>query len=165
VERRRRFLTGWRFDAARKTPGFQLANLLAAEAVHNGALARRLALLDTLQSARRPLLALELVARVKARLGSDCWGNAPERTLHDDIRRLKSAGYQIRYQRGHPPGYVWAGPHGKVDPEAVRQWIELADAAYVGAVASLTPREKLARVAEMALWTETLQSQVRGIAE
>jgi hypothetical protein len=162
VEQRRRFLTAWRLDAAREIPAFQLANLLAAEATHNVALARRLALLDVLQTARRPLVASELIARVEVRLGSGCWGIAPERTLHDDVRRLKGAGYGIRYRRGQHPGYVWGGPHGPVDSQAVSQRIEPADAAYIKAVARLTPKEKLGRAAEMARWTQTLQSQTQG---
>ena len=51
MERQRRFLTGWRLDAAREMHAFQLANLLAAEAVQRPSLARRLALLDVLQPA------------------------------------------------------------------------------------------------------------------
>jgi hypothetical protein len=165
VEQRRRFLTDWRLTAAREIPAFQLANLLAAEAAHNGALARRLALLDVLQTARHPLAAVELIARVEARLGRDCWGNAPERALHDDVRRLKGAGYAIRYRRGRRPGYVWGGPHGPVDAPAVSQQIEPADVVYVRAVASLTPREKLERAAEMARWTQTLQAQTQQVSE
>jgi hypothetical protein len=162
VERRRRFLTGWRLDAARETPAFQLANLLAGEAAHNVALARRLALLDVLGAARQPLAAAELIARVRVRLGNQCWGSAPERTLHDDVRRLKGAGCVIRYRRGQRPGYVWAGPHGPVDSQAVSQRIEPADAAYARAVAHLTPREKLERAAEMGRWTQALRSQIQG---
>jgi hypothetical protein len=165
VKQRRRFLTNWRLDAAREIPAFQLANLLAAEAAHNVALARRLALLDVLQAARHPLLATELIARVKARLGSECWRIVPERILHDDVRRLKGAGYEIRYRRGQRPGYVWGGAHGPVDSQAVSQRIEPADAAYVRAVANLTPREKLERAAEMARWTQALQSQTQGAVE
>ncbi len=162
---RRRFLTNWRLDAAREIPAFQLANLLAAEAARNMALARRLALVDVLQAARHPLLAAELIGRVRVRLGGECWGHAPERTLHDDVRRLKAAGYEIRYRRGHRPGYVWRGAHGPVDSQAVSQWIEPADAAYARAVADLTPREKLGRAAEMARWTQALHSQTQGAVE
>ena len=165
MEQRRRFLTDWRLDAAREIPAFQLANLLAVEAAHNVALARRLALVDVLQAAKRPLVATELIARVEARLGRGCWGNVPERTLHDDVRRLKGVGYEIRYRRGQRPGYVWGGAHGPVDSQAVSQRIEPADAAYVRAVANLTPREKLERVAEMARWAQALQSQTQGAAE
>jgi DNA-binding transcriptional ArsR family regulator len=165
VEQRRRFLTAWRLAAAREIPAFQLANLLAAEAAHNVALARRLALLDVLRAARRPLVATELIARVEARLDSECWGNVPQRTLHDDVRRLKEAGYKIRYRRGQRPGYVWSGAHGAVDSQAVSRRIEPADAAYVRAVANLTPREKLERAAEMARWTQALQAQTQGAGE
>ena len=165
MEQIRRFLTEWRLDAAREMPSFQLANLLAAEAAHHTAMARRLALLDTLQSAHRPLLAAELIGRVKARLGSDCWGNRPERTLHDDIRRLKETGGEIHYTRGQPPGYLWGGPHGAVDPEAIQHKIEPADPAYVRAIARLTPQDKLVRAAEMARWAETLQTQTQGDGE
>jgi hypothetical protein len=165
MEQRRRFLTRWRLHAAREIPAFQLANLLGAEAAHNVALARRLALLDVLQAARRPLVAAELIARVEVRLGSECWGKVPERNLHDDVRRLKGAGYEICYRRGQRPGYAWGGAHGPVDSHAVSQWIEPANAAYVRAVANLTPRDKLERTAEMAHWTQALQSQTRGAVE
>jgi hypothetical protein len=165
MNQRRRFLTDWRLDAAREIRAFQLANLLAAEAAHNVALARRLALLDVLQVARHPVVADELIARVEVRLGSECWGNAPQRTLHDDVRRLKEAGYQIRYRRRHRPGYEWGGAHGPVDSQALSQRIEPAEEAYVRAVASLTPREKLQRAAEMARWAQALRSQTQGAVE
>jgi hypothetical protein len=165
VEQQRRFLTDWRLDAAREMQAFQLANLLAAEAAHRVSLARRLALLDTLQAAKRPLAATELIGRVEARLGSGCWGNSPQRTLYDDIRRLKEAGCEIRYKRGQRSGYLWDGSNGPVDPKAVRQRIEPADPAYIGAVASLTPREKLERADEMARWTQALQAQTQGASE
>jgi hypothetical protein len=165
MERRRSFLTDWRLDAARELPAFLLANVLAAEGAHQTPLSRRLALLDTLQAARRPLLATELIGRVQARLGSDCWGGSPRRTLHDDVRRLKEAGCEIRYQRGQPPGYRWDGPHGPVDPEAVRQKIEPADPVYVKAVTGLTSRDKLQRAAEMGEWSQALRAQTRGDAE
>lgn len=165
MERRRTFLTGWRLDAAREMEAFQLANLLAAEAARRASLARRLALLDALQAASRPLVAAELMRRVEARVGSGCWGNSPRRALHDDIRRLKEAGCTIHYKRGQRPGYVWGGPHGRVDPEAVRQRIEPADPAYVKAVAGLTPGEKLERADGMARWAQALQAQTQGAAE
>jgi hypothetical protein len=164
VERRRSFLTGWRLDAAREMEAFQLANLLAAEATRRASLARRLALLDALQAAGRPLVAAELMRRVEARVGSGCWGSSPRRALHDDMRRLKEAGCAIHYRRGQRPGYVWGGPHGRVDPEAVRQRIEPADPAYVTAVAGLTPGEKLERADGMARWARALQAQTRGAA-
>ncbi|NOR82937.1 MAG: hypothetical protein GQ526_05530, partial [Ardenticatenales bacterium] len=44
----------------REMHAFQLANVLAAEAAQRLSLARRLALLDALQSADRPLLAAGL---------------------------------------------------------------------------------------------------------
>jgi hypothetical protein len=165
VERRRTFLTSWRLDAAREMEAFQLANLLAAEAARRASLARRLALLDVLQTASHPLVAAELMRRVEARVGSGCWGNSPRRALHDDVRRLKEAGCEIHYRRGQQPGYVWGGPHGRVDPEAVRQRIEPADPAYVTAVAGLTPGEKLERVDRMARWAQALQAQTRGAPE
>ena len=165
MERRRSFLTGWRLDSAREMEAFQLANLLAAEAARRASLARRLALLDVLQAASHPLVAAKLMHRVEARVGSGCWGNAPRRALHDDIRRLKEAGCEIHYRRGQRPGYVWGGPHGRVDPEAVRQRIEPADAAYVKAVADLTPGEKLERADGMARWAQALQAQTQGAAE
>jgi hypothetical protein len=159
VERRRSFLTGWRLDAAREMRAFQLANILAAEAVQRLSLARRLALLDALQSADRPLLAAELMGRVEARLGSGCWGHSPKRALHDDIRRLKAADCIIHYRRGQPPGYLWGSWHGAVDPEAVRQRIEPADPVYIKAVARLTPREKLERADGMVKWAQTLHGE------
>ena len=162
MERQCRFLTGWRLDAAREMHAFQLANLLAAEAVQRPSLARRLALLDALQSADRPLLAAELMARVEARLGSGCWGHSPKRALHDDVRRLKAAGSVIHYRRGKPAGYLWGCSHGAVDPEAVRQRVELADPAYIEAVARLTPREKLERADGMVRWAQVLQAQTLG---
>ncbi len=165
MNRQRMFLTGWRLDAARELHAFQLANLLAAEAAHHVSLARRLALLDTLQSATRPLVAAELINRVEARLGCDCWGSLPRRTLHGDIRRLKQAGCEIRYKRGRQPGYLWGGPNGPVDPEAVRQRIDPADEAYARAVAGLTPREKLERAADMAHWSQALQAQTQGASK
>ena len=165
MERQRSFLTSWRLDAAREMQAFQLANLLAAEAVHRVSIARRLALLDTLQTSKRPLVAAELINRVEARLGSSCWGNSPKRTLHGDIRRLKEAGCEIRYRRGSHPGYVWSGPHGPVDPEAVRQRIEPADPAYTKALAGLTPREKLERADAMTRWTQALQAQTGGVSK
>lgn len=165
MERRRSFLTGWRLDAAREMHAFQLANLLAAEAAQRLPLARRLALLDALQSADRPLIAADLMVRVEARLGSGCLGHSPTRALHDDIRRLKAAGCLIHYRRGQPPGYLWSSPHGTVDPEAVRQRVEPADPAYIEAVARLTPREKLERVDGMARWAQALQAQTRGQEE
>ena len=165
MKQRRRFLTDWRLDAAREMPAFQLANLLAAEAAHHISVARRLALLDALQAAKRPLVATDLIGRVKARLGSDCWGHSPERTLRDDIRRLGEAGNEIRYKRGGRPGYVWRGPNGPVDPKAVRQKIEPANPAYIKAVAGLTSRDKLERADEMTRWTRALQAQTKGAAE
>jgi hypothetical protein len=121
--------------------------------------------LDTLQVANRPLVAEELISRVTARLGSDCWGNSPRRALHDDIQRLKESGCTIHYKRGQHPGYLWGGPNGPVDPEAVRQRIEPADKAYAQAVAGLTPREKLARADAMARWGQALRMQTRGASE
>ncbi len=162
MDQKRRFLTDWRLDAAREMPPFQLANLLAAEAAHHLPMARRLALLDTLQSAHRPLMAAELIGRVEARLGSDCWGNSPERMLHDDIRRLKETGSEIHYTRGQPPGYLWDGPNGAVDPQAIKQKIEPVDPAYVRTITRLTPQDKLTRAAEMARWAQTLQAQTQG---
>jgi len=156
MERRRRFLTAWRPDAAREMPAFQLANLLAAEAAHRVSLARRLALLDTLQAARRPLAAADLIQRVEARQGGGCWGGSPWRALHEDVRRLKAAGCEIRYMRGKSPGYGWGGPDGAVDSDAVRRRIEPADPAYIRAVANLTPTEKLARAEAMARWSQVL---------
>jgi hypothetical protein len=164
VERRRSFLTGWRLDAAREMEAFQLANLLAAEAARRASLARRLALLDVLRAASHPLIADELMRRIEARVGSGCWGNSPRRALHDDMRRLKEAGCVIHYRRGQRPGYVWGGPHGRVDPEAVRQRIKPADPVYVTAVASLTPAEKLERAEGMARWAQALRAQTRGAA-
>jgi hypothetical protein len=163
VERRRSFLTGWRLDAARERHAFQLANMLAAEAAQRLSLARRLALLDALQSADRPLLAAELMGRVEARLGTACWGQSPKRALHDDVRRLKAAGCVIHYRRGQPPGYRWGSWHGAVDPEAVRQRVEPADPAYIKAVAHLTPREKLERAEGMAKWAKTLHAQAQTL--
>lgn len=163
MERRCSFLTGWRLDAARGMHAFQLANILAAEAAQRLSLARRLALLDALQSADRPLLAAELMGRVEARLGSGCWGHSPKRALHDDVRRLKAAGCVINYQRGQPRGYLWGGWHGAVDPEAVRQRVEPADPAYIKAVARLTSREKLERAEGMAKWAQTLPAQAQTL--
>ena len=159
MERERSFLTSWRLDAARGICAFQLANLLAAEAVQRPSLLRRLALLDALQSADRPLLAADLIDRVEARLGSGAWGRSPRRTLHDEIRQLKAAGSVIRYRRGKLPGYVWKSPHGTIDTEAVRRRIELADPAYTEAVARLTPQEKLKRADGMARWAQVLQAR------
>ena len=159
MERRGRFLTSWRLDAAREMHAFQLANMLAAEAAQRLSLARRLALLDALQSADRALLAAELMGRVEARLGSGCWGHSPKRALHDDVRRLKAAGCVIHYRRGQPPGYLWTSSHGTVDPEAVRQRVEPADPAYIKAVARLTPREKLERAEGMVRWAQTLHGE------
>jgi len=161
MEKARHFLTAWRLQAARGTHAFQLANLLAAEAAQRLSLARRLALLDVLQSAQQPLLAPQLMAQVEARIGSGCWGGSPQRTLHDDVRRLKMAGFQIRYRRGGAAGYIWGGPHGVVDTEAVRGRIEPAETEYVEALASLTPQAKLARAEEMARWAAALQAQTR----
>jgi hypothetical protein len=76
--------------------------------------------------------------------------------LHDEIRQLKAAGSVIRYRRGEAPGYVWDGPHGIVDSEALGRRIELVDPAYIEAVARLTPREKLARAKGMARWARPL---------
>jgi len=162
MERRRSFLTGWRLDAAREAHAFQLANLLAAEAAHSLPLARRLALLDVLQTAKRPLIAAELTGRVEARVGSGCWGHSFQQVLHSDIQRLQEAGCRIHYQRGQHPGYRWDGPHGPVDSEAVRHRIEPADPAYIRAAASLKPREKLERADGMARWAQVLQTQTQG---
>lgn len=150
MERERTFLTGWRLDAAREQHAFQLANLLAAEAVQRPAMLRRLAILDALQSADRPLLAAELIARVKARLGSRAWGLSPRRTLHDEIRQLKAAGAVIRYRRGPKRGYVWESAHGRIDPEALLMQIDLADPTAIEEAARLSPREKLERTEAMA---------------
>jgi hypothetical protein len=150
MERERGFLTGWRLDAAREQHAFQLANLVAAEAVQRPAMLRRLAILDALQSADRPLLAAELIARVEARLGRGAWGLSPRRTLHDEIRQLKTAGAVIRYRRGPKRGYVWESAHGMVDPEALRRQIDLADPAAIEEAARLSPREKLERAEAMA---------------
>ncbi len=158
MERERSFLTGWRLGAAREGQAFELANLLAAEAVQRPAMLRRLAILDSLQAAGRPLLAAELIARVEARLGSGAWGQSPRRTLHDEIRQLKRAGIVIRYQRGFQRGYVWESAHGVIDPEALAKRIELLDPAYVQVVARLTPREKLQRADEMSRWAQFLQT-------
>ncbi len=165
MERKRSFLTRWRLDAAREMGAFQLANLLAAEAAHRVPLARRLALLEVLQTARRPLVAAELIRRVEGRLGDSCWGRSPRRAMRGDIRRLKEAGCQIRYRRGPHPGYVWRGPHGPVDPEAVRRRIEPEDGAYIKALASLTPAEKLERADGMARWAAALQAQTGRASE
>lgn len=165
MERRRRFLTRWRLDAAREMHAFQLANLLAAEAALRISLARRLALLDALQAADRPLVAAELMVRIETRLGSGCWGHSPKRALHDDIRRLRAAGSVIHYRRGQPPGYLWGSPNGSVDPGAVRQRIEPADPAYIEAVSRLTAREKLERADGMTRWAHALHAQMQTQGE
>ena len=85
--------------------------------------------------------------------------------MRGDIRRLKEAGCQIRYWRGPHPGYVWRGPHGPVDPEAVRRRIEPEDGAYIKALASLTPAEKLERADGMARWAAALQAQTGRASE
>ena len=139
-----------------------MANLLATEAGRRVSLARRLALLDALQNADRPLLADELMARVEARLGERVWDGTAIRTLRDDIRRLKAAGFMIQYRRGRIRGYVWGGPHGPVDNEAIRQRIEEGDPDYLKAVARLTPQEKLERAAEMGRWAKSLKARVDG---
>jgi hypothetical protein len=150
MERERSFLTGWRLGAAREGQAFELANLLAAEAVQRPAMLRRLAILDALQAAGRPLLAAELIDRVVARLGRETWGFSPRRTLHDEIRQLKRAGAVIRYRRGSERGYVWESAHGQIDPEALRQRIALADPAIIEAAARLSPQEKLKQAESMA---------------
>ena len=159
VERQRRFLTRWRLAAARQRPAFELANLLAAEAANQPPLARRLALLDTLQAAKRPLAAADLMARVEARIGRGCWGGRPRRTLADDMRRLKTAGYRICYSRAGRPGYWWNSAHGSVDPQALRQRIEPAEAGLVQELARLSPDERLAQAAALTRWVQSLPSQ------
>jgi hypothetical protein len=96
------------------------------------------------------MLAAELIDRVVARLGRETWGLSPRRTLHDEIRQLKRAGAVIRYRRGSEHGYVWESAHGKIDPEALRQRIDLADPSIIEAAARLSPREKFKQAESMA---------------